>query len=44
MCGGVGTAPLPSRFRSSPAARHVDVLIVAFGVEVGWLMAEPPAS
>jgi hypothetical protein len=20
------------------------VLIVAFGVEVGWLMAEPPAS
>ena len=45
MCGGVGTAPLPSRFRSSSGGRvTLMVLIVAFGAEVGGLMAEPPAS
>ena len=43
--GGVGTAPLPSRFRSSSGGRvTLMVLIVAFGAEVGGLMAEPPAS
>jgi hypothetical protein len=37
----VGTAPLP-RFRSGAGGRaHVDVLIVALGAEVGWLMADP---
>jgi hypothetical protein len=41
----VGTVPLPSRFRSSSGRRAtLMVLIAAFGAEVGWLMAEPPAS
>jgi hypothetical protein len=38
---GVGTAPLPSRFRSSSGRRvTLMVLIVAFGAKVGWPMAE----
>jgi len=31
--------PLPSRFRSNSGRR-----VVAFGAEVGWLMADPPTS
>jgi hypothetical protein len=37
----MGTAPLPSRFRSSSGRRHVDGVVVAFGMEIGWLMADP---
>jgi hypothetical protein len=39
---GVETAPLPSRFRSSSGRRAtLMVLVVAFGMEIGWLMADP---
>ena len=31
--------PLPSRFRNNSGRR-----VVAFGAEVGWLMADPPTS
>jgi hypothetical protein len=39
----IGAEPIAVHAAWEPQACHVDGVIVAFGAEVGWLMADPPA-